>query len=66
MFRNKLTFALGEVTAGAYAGERPLGRAANRRHRASQANRRRDGPAQWGGGEARPKSAGKVRVEEGG
>ena len=51
-----------EATAGAYAGERPFGRAANlpstRPRKPTDADM---GPHNWGGGEARPKSAGKMR-----
>jgi excinuclease ABC subunit B len=46
-----------EATAGAYAGERPFGRAANlpstRPRKPTDADM---GPHNWGGGEARPKS----------
>jgi excinuclease ABC subunit B len=51
-----------EATAGSYAGERPFGRAANlpstRPRKPTDADM---GPHNWGGGEARPKSAGKMR-----
>ena len=51
-----------EATAGAYSGERPFGRAANlpstRPRKPTDADM---GPHNWGGGEARPKSAGKMR-----
>ena len=51
-----------EATAGAYAGERPFGRAANlpstRPRKPTDADM---GPHNWGGGEARPKSAAKMR-----
>jgi excinuclease ABC subunit B len=51
-----------EATAGSYAGERPFGRAANlpstRPRKPTDADM---GPHNWGAGEARPKSAGKMR-----
>ena len=51
-----------EATASSYAGERPFGRAANlpstRPRKPTDADM---GPHNWGGGEARPKSAGKMR-----
>ncbi len=51
-----------EATAGSYAGERPFGRAANlpstRPRKPTDADM---GPHNWGGGEARPKRAGKTR-----
>jgi excinuclease ABC subunit B len=51
-----------EATAGSYAGERPFGRAANlpstRPRKPTDADM---GPHNWGGGEARPKNAGKMR-----
>jgi excinuclease ABC subunit B len=51
-----------EATAGSYAGERPFGRAANlpstRPRKPTDADM---GPHNWGGGEARPKSAGKMK-----
>ena len=51
-----------EATAGSYAGERPFGRAANlpstRPRKPTDADM---GPHNWGGGEARPKSGGKMR-----
>src|SRR5271155_801501 len=55
-----------EATAGSYAGERPFGRAANlpstRPRKPTDADM---GPHNWGGGEARPKSAGKMRRRRG-
>ena len=54
-----------EATAGAYAGERPFGRAANlpstRPRKPTDADM---GPHNWGGGEARPKG-GKMRRRRG-
>ena len=51
-----------EAEAGAYAGPRLFGRAANlpstRPRKPTDADM---GPHNWGGGEARPKSAGKMR-----
>jgi excinuclease ABC subunit B len=51
-----------EATAGAYAGERKFGRAANLPSTRPRKPTDEDmGPHNWGGGEARPKSAGKMR-----
>jgi excinuclease ABC subunit B len=51
-----------EATAGAYAGERKFGRAANlpstRPRKPTDADM---GPHNWGGGEARPKGGGRMR-----
>jgi excinuclease ABC subunit B len=55
-----------EATAGAYAGERPFGRAANlpstRPRKPTDADM---GPHNWGGGEARPKGGGMRRRRRG-
>ena len=55
-----------EAEAGAYAGERPFGRAANlpstRPRKPTDADM---GPHNWGGGEARPKGGGKMRRRRG-
>ena len=51
-----------EATAGAYAGERPHGRAANMPATRPRKPADEDtGPHNWGGGEARPKGGGRMR-----
>jgi excinuclease ABC subunit B len=51
-----------EATAGAYAGERPFGRAANMPSTRPRKPTDEDmGPHNWGGGEARPKGGGRMR-----
>ncbi|MGA7195862.1 MAG: excinuclease ABC subunit UvrB [Roseiarcus sp.] len=51
-----------EATAGAYAGERPFGRAANMPSTRPRKPTDEDmGPHNWGGGEARPKGGGRAR-----
>ena len=51
-----------EAAAGAYAGERPFGRAANLPAMRPRKPTDEDmGPHNWGGGEARPKGGGRAR-----
>ena len=51
-----------EATAGAYAGERKFGRAANLPSTRPRKPTDEDmGPHNWGGGEARPKGGGRMR-----
>ena len=57
-----LWFADVEAVAGAFAGERKYGRAANLpAHRPRKPTDEDMGPHNWGGGEARPKGGGRMR-----
>ena len=55
-----------EAAAGAYAGERPFGRAANLPSTSPRKPTDADmGPHNWGGGEARPKGGAGMRKRRG-